>query len=138
MIFCRAGLTSLDTCLPDAFGFLPLDFFSAASGGLPNLSIEYKSVKVWPVPAAKRALPSSLILSFWAFKAVMMETFLNSLSESFGRSDRLQAIRLFKNLISSGVQAAYLILSRAVLSLASSGVCVLCLIFFLSITTVVT
>ena len=34
MIFCRAGLISLDTCFPDAFDFLPLDRFSAASGGL--------------------------------------------------------------------------------------------------------
>src|ERR1700735_3554062 len=40
IIFCRAGLISLDTCLPDAFDFLPLDCFSAASGGLPNLSIK--------------------------------------------------------------------------------------------------
>src|ERR1700691_1166226 len=68
--------------------------------------------------------------------AVMMETFLNSLSESLGWSDRLPAIRVFKNIISSGVQAAYLIFSRAVLSLASFSDCVLCLIFFLSITTV--
>src|SRR6202042_3536551 len=68
----------------------------------------------------------------------MMETFLNSLSESFGWSDHLPAIRVFKNIISSGVQAAYLIFSRAVLSLASFSDCVLCLIFFLGITTVVT
>jgi hypothetical protein len=40
MIFCKAGLISLETCLPDAFEFLPLGLFSAASGGLPNLSIE--------------------------------------------------------------------------------------------------
>src|ERR1700735_4241535 len=64
MTFCRVGLISLDTFLLDAFDFLPLDRFSAASGGLPNLSIEKKSVKVWPVSAAKRTLPSSLILSF--------------------------------------------------------------------------
>jgi hypothetical protein len=25
MIFCKAGLISLDTCLPDAFNFLPLN-----------------------------------------------------------------------------------------------------------------
>jgi hypothetical protein len=68
----------------------------------------------------------------------MMETLLNSLSESFDWSSCLPAIRVFKNLISSEVQAAYLIFSRAVLSLASSGVYILCLIFFLSITTVVT
>ena len=40
MIFYRVGLISLDTFLLDAFDFLPLDCFSAASGGLPNLSIE--------------------------------------------------------------------------------------------------
>jgi len=40
MIFCKVGLISLDTCLLDAFDFLPLGHFSAASGGLPNLSIE--------------------------------------------------------------------------------------------------
>jgi len=40
MIFCKAGLISLDKCLPDTFDFLPLDRFSATSGGLPNLSIE--------------------------------------------------------------------------------------------------
>src|SRR5882724_1181894 len=31
MIFCKAGLISLDICLPDGFDFLPLDRFSAAS-----------------------------------------------------------------------------------------------------------
>src|SRR6202020_1745350 len=40
MTFCIVGLISLDTCLPDAFDFLPSDHFSAASGGVPNLSIE--------------------------------------------------------------------------------------------------
>ena len=83
MIFYRAGLISLEECSPDAFDFLPLDHFSAESGGLPNLSIKQKSVEVWPVSAAKCTLPSSLIQSFWAFRAVMMETFLNSLFDSF-------------------------------------------------------
>jgi hypothetical protein len=44
----------------------------------------------------------------------MMETFLNSSFESFGWSEHLPAIQGFKKLISSGVQAAYLIFSRAV------------------------
>jgi len=40
MIFCKAGLISLDTCLPGAFDFLLLDLFSTTSGGLPNQLIE--------------------------------------------------------------------------------------------------
>src|ERR1700676_2359971 len=65
-----------------------------------------------------------------------METFLNSLPDSFGCSGRLPAIRVFKNIISSGVQVAYFIFSRAVRNLASSGVCVFCLLFSLRIITV--
>ena len=48
------------------------------------------------------------------------------------------AIWVFMNLISSGVQAAYLIFARAVCNSTSSGVFVFCLTFSLRITTVVT
>jgi len=36
----------LYTCLSDAFDFLPLCHFSAASGGLPNLSMVEQSLKL--------------------------------------------------------------------------------------------
>jgi len=124
MIFCKAGLISLDICLPDAFDFFPLGRFLQHQEECLN-GQQSRNVSKSDQSQQQSYTPSSLILSFWEFNAVMMETFLNSLSDSFGWSGRLPAIRLFKNLISSGVQVAYLIFSRAVLSLASSAVCVL-------------
>ena len=50
-----------------------------------------------------------------------METFLNFISDSFGCSEHLPAILVFKNLISSGVQL-HISFSRAVRNLTSSGV----------------
>ena len=107
---CNQGLIALEECLLVLLDFLPLCFFSDTSGEFPKWSTEWKWVKVWFVSAAKCLEPSSLILSFWAFKDVMIDAFWKSLAASFGWSGRLPAILVFKKLMSSGVQALYFIM----------------------------
>ena len=82
-------------------------------------------------------LASILILSLAALHLVIIETYLNLESLSFGLPWPVPATLDCRSSMSSPVHDLYLRFSKAVLNLASSGVCVFCLIFSRKITTVV-
>ena len=67
----------------------------------------------------------------------MIDMFLNSLLQTDVLPGCSDNIRVLRKLMSLGVHALYLIFLRAVLSLASSGLCFFCLMFCHRMTTVV-
>src|ERR1700720_601797 len=95
-------------------------------------------MRCWLVSFANRTEPSSLILSFCEFHAVIIETFRKSFSANLGLLIPGPVMRVRKYAMSSWVQALYRIFSRALRNFASSGDYNFCLIFSLKRTTVVT
>jgi len=117
--FCKAGLISLDIVYHGLW-FLPLDRLSAASGECQTIN----RIKMWlrlTGLCGESCTPKFINSVFpehsmqWLWNILILYLRVLADLDVFCNAS-------FKNLISSGVQAAYLIFSRAVLILASCAV----------------
>src|SRR5882762_7079640 len=127
-------MIQLVTCTPDVW--LPVTIYSNLITFLVD-EIYYKHWKGSEHCIGFVSHCSSLILSLCALSAVMTLICLNSGADRLGFEAPCPAILLLNKAKSSSVQDLYLMFSKAVLNLASSRVCVFCLIFCLKITTTV-
>ena len=83
-------------------------------------SSEKKSDRDWPISCANCSTPKQLISSLWRLVPVMIETVQKFSWQTEGRPGMLQDICDCRNAMSSGLQALYLMFSRATQSFTSA------------------
>lgn len=107
------------------------------SASCESVLTKKKQDNVWLDSETNCLQAHSLNLFFWILSGVIIDTFLNSGWERFGRAGFNVITREFKNLISDGVHAVYLMFCSASLKASSSGDCFVLRMFSFSNTTVV-
>ena len=100
-------------------------------------SSEKKSVRDWPISCANCRAPKQLISSLWRLAPVIIETLRKFSWQTEGCPGTLQDICVCRKIMSSGLQALYLMFLSATQSLVSSSLCLFWRMFFRRMITVV-